>query len=225
MKQITKYFYHDMKTIPYLVTYKDIRRIILKIDNKNRIIVSCPIYTTDKMLNDFLYANVDQILKMKERKESGTKYNPTEGKVSLFGKELKVQIISTTGNEKFKVYNDTIMLYLKSKANFEKVIKRFYKTEAKDYISKRLEELSIKTGLKYKSLNIKWFESKWGHCDSLCNIVISAKLMTQPKDVIDYVLIHELSHTVHHNHSEHFWNLVAYHCPNYREYKKLLKEL
>ncbi len=214
-----------MKTIPYLVTYKDIRRIILKIDNKNRIIVSCPIYTSDKMLNDFLYANVDQILQMKERKQNGTKYNPTEGKVSLFGKEINVQIINTTGNEKFKVYNETLMLHLRSKANFEKVIKRFYKSEAKEYIAQRIEELSRQTGLTYKSLDIKWFESKWGHCDSLNNIVISAKLMTQPKEVIDYVLIHELSHTIHHNHSEQFWNLVALHCPDYKNYKKLLKEL
>ncbi len=142
MKQVTKYFYHNMKTIPYIVTYKDIRRIILKIDNKNRIIVSCPIYTTDKMLNDFLYSNVDKILQMKQRKTDGTKYNPSEGKVSLFGKEIKVQIIQTTGNEKFKLYNDTLMLHLKSKSNFEKVTKRFYKAQAKEYIKSRLDYLS-----------------------------------------------------------------------------------
>ena len=76
--------------------------------------------------------------------------------------------------------------------------------KAKDYLPQRLEELSRLTGLKYNKVTIRAARTKWGSCTAQNNISLSLDLMTLPNHLIDYVLIHELCHTIHHNHSPKF---------------------
>lgn len=80
--------------------------------------------------------------------------------------------------------------------------------KAKSYLPARLEELSQITGLKYNKVTIRAARTKWGSCTGHNNISLSLYLMTLPKHLIDYVLLHELCHTVHHNHSPKFHALL-----------------
>ncbi|MBQ1957630.1 MAG: M48 family metallopeptidase, partial [Alistipes sp.] len=80
--------------------------------------------------------------------------------------------------------------------------------KAKSYLPARLEELSQITGLKYNKVTIRAARTKWGSCTGQNNISLSLYLMTLPKHLIDYVLLHELCHTVHHNHSPKFHALL-----------------
>lgn len=82
------------------------------------------------------------------------------------------------------------------------------RAEAKRYLPARLEELSAATGLKYNNVTIRAARTKWGSCTSRNNISLSLFLMTLPRHLIDYILIHELCHTRHHNHSAQFHALV-----------------
>lgn len=66
--------------------------------------------------------------------------------------------------------------------------------------------------------------SKWGSCSSNGNINISTRLLFAPDDVLEYVLVHELSHKVEFNHSDRFWSLVEKAMPNYKEKEQWLKE-
>lgn len=79
---------------------------------------------------------------------------------------------------------------------------------AKEYLPQRVAELSQVTGLKYNRLTIRATTSKWGSCSSLRNISLSLYLMALPTHLIDFVIIHELCHTVHFNHSAEFHTLV-----------------
>ncbi|MCS6819488.1 MAG: M48 family metallopeptidase, partial [Chitinophagales bacterium] len=74
------------------------------------------------------------------------------------------------------------------------------------------------------AVKIKYNTSNWGSCSARGNINISLRLMFAPDDVIDYVLIHELAHLVHHDHSKEFWRLVERIMPDYREKEKFLYE-
>lgn len=80
--------------------------------------------------------------------------------------------------------------------------------KAKDYLPQRLEELSRLTGLNYNKVTIRAARTKWGSCTAQNNISLSLYLMTLPSHLIDYVLIHELCHTIHHNHSPKFHALL-----------------
>ncbi|MEZ4929122.1 MAG: YgjP-like metallopeptidase domain-containing protein [Chitinophagales bacterium] len=75
-----------------------------------------------------------------------------------------------------------------------------------------------------KNMSIKNNSSNWGSCSSKGKINISVRLLLAPKEVVEYVLIHELAHLKEQNHSSKFWKLVYDACPNYKQYEKWLKK-
>ena len=79
---------------------------------------------------------------------------------------------------------------------------------AKADLPQRIERISQLTGLKYRSLAIRATKTKWGSCSGENVISLSLFLMTLPEHLRDYVIVHELCHTVHHNHSPKFHALL-----------------
>ena len=71
---------------------------------------------------------------------------------------------------------------------------------------------------------VKDVSSKWGHCTHTNEILMNIKLLNAPKELLDYVIYHELSHVKHKNHSSAFWNEVARFCPNYKSLRSELKK-
>lgn len=79
---------------------------------------------------------------------------------------------------------------------------------AKADLPVRIERIAAQTGLKYAKLTIRASRTKWGSCSGRNHISLSLFLMTLPEHLRDYVIVHELCHTVHHNHSPRFHALV-----------------
>ena len=82
------------------------------------------------------------------------------------------------------------------------------RAEAKRTLPRRVEELASRHGLRYGKVTIRATRSKWGSCTAKGNLSLSLFLMTLPEHLRDYVILHELAHTVHHNHSPRFHALV-----------------
>jgi predicted metal-dependent hydrolase len=89
-----------------------------------------------------------------------------------------------------------------------KGIERALKLEAVEYFPDRVKKLADDFGFKFNKLSLKNIKSRWGSCSRKCNINLSIHLMRLPEHLIDYVILHELVHTVHHNHSSSFWNML-----------------
>ncbi len=91
-------------------------------------------------------------------------------------------------------------------------------------IAKRVQTLNqVHFQKDIKSVNLKYNSSNWGSCSTRGNINLSTRLLFAPNDVIDYVIIHELTHLLEMNHSPKFWKLVKAVMPDYKEKEKWLK--
>lgn len=91
-------------------------------------------------------------------------------------------------------------------------------------LEKRLVEISGTTGLKYRASRYGFMKSRWGSCRSDKTITLNYHLLYLTDELIDYVIIHELSHTKHMNHSSDFWSLVESFSPNYKQLRKSVKK-
>jgi hypothetical protein len=93
-------------------------------------------------------------------------------------------------------------------AAIRKGIERALRLEAKHYLPEKVNELAEKFGFKFNKLTLKNIKSRWGSCSRKNNINLSIHLMRLPDHLIDYVILHELVHTVHNNHSAKFWKML-----------------
>lgn len=93
-------------------------------------------------------------------------------------------------------------------AGIRKGIERALRVEAKQYLPDKVKMLAGKSGFIFNKLSLKNIKSRWGSCSRKNNINLSIHLMRLPEHLIDYVIQHELVHTIYHNHSSRFWKLL-----------------
>ena len=92
-------------------------------------------------------------------------------------------------------------------------------------LPKRLDELARKYGFKYAKVFVKNQRTVWGSCSYMNNINLNLNLVALDSEFIDYVILHELTHTVHKNHQKAFYNLLVKNMPNALEIQKRLKKI
>lgn len=183
--------------------------------------VRAPLRMKQSEIEKFVSAKRDWIEKATAKMKAASPAPITYGsKIMFFGKELTL----AASEYKKVVLSDNLLLVPKglSEDKLQKYIVEFYRSEAKSYLPQRVKEISSETGLSYSSLLINSAKTHWGSCTA-DRIHLSCLLMAAHPETIDYVIIHELSHTVHHNHSPLFWALVTQHCPDYKAKRKELK--
>lgn len=110
--------------------------------------------------------------------------------------------------------NDPRLAYLEKK----------YRNAARQYIYERVEYYLPYTGGTYTSIRIGDQKTRWGSCSSNKTLSFSWRLMLAPPRVLDYVVIHELCHLTHMDHSKEFWAMVASVDPDYKEHRQWLKD-
>jgi len=118
----------------------------------------------------------------------------------------------------------TITFHVTDMRSYKKEIEQWYKVQTARIISERLPQVSARTGLAYNKVSIKKQTSRWASCSKKRNLNFNLFLAAAPVEVIDYVIVHELAHTVELNHSTRFWKVVQEGDPGYREHRAWLED-
>lgn len=103
-------------------------------------------------------------------------------------------------------------------------LEKRYIAAAREYFPKRAAYFLPLTGGTYQRITIRDQKTRWGSCSAGGTLSFNWRLMLAPPAVLDYVVIHELCHLTHMNHSKAFWALVESVCPDYRTHRKWLKD-
>ncbi|MCF6339698.1 MAG: M48 family metallopeptidase [Sulfurimonas sp.] len=138
--------------------------------------------------------------------------------VLLFGEVCNIDVSKAkelrTHLQKIKMSTDK---------NIQKCYDKFYKLYAKKYLTPRVEYFSNMMNLEYNELKFRKMKSRWGSCNSKNSITLNTELIKVDKELIDFVIVHELAHLTHMNHSKKFHSLLSSYMPNAKELNKKLK--
>ncbi|MEY3287894.1 MAG: hypothetical protein RLZZ419_136, partial [Pseudomonadota bacterium] len=146
---------------------------------------------------------------------------------SYLGKQYRLKI-ETGLYPTITRHSDDLVVSVRDKAaDNSKVIKqmliKWYKQQAESGLRQKTESYSRIIGVKPSSVIIKSFKARWGSCSTIGGIQYNWKIIIAPDSVINYVVIHELCHILHHNHSPLFWKAVERYCHDYRDCGAWLK--
>lgn len=96
--------------------------------------------------------------------------------------------------------------------------------DAMEYIPPKVRKYAEKIGVTYGRITIRNQRTRWGSCSAKGNLNFNCQLMLLPEEIRDYVIVHELCHRIHMNHSAKFWAEVEKYCPDYKELRDRLKK-
>lgn len=143
--------------------------------------------------------------------------------------EKKVLVIVREERQRAKVkcVMERCFLFVPYDADYayrKTALEKWYRKEAAAIIREKAEDYGKSLGVTFEHIHIKDQKSCWGSCSSKRNLNFNWRLLMAPEPVLDYVVIHELCHLKHMNHSKHFWGQVENICPAYKQYRQWLKE-
>ncbi len=127
------------------------------------------------------------------------------------------------GSELIVSYPDSLRITdPKVQAAAEKIALRALREQAENLLPKRLQDLAQQHGFSYKSVSVRQLKARWGSCNSKQEITLNIFLMQLPWDLIDYVLLHELTHTQALHHGADFWRIFETALPGAKQRRKAL---
>lgn len=204
----------DGKEYQVIIEKKNNRNTYIRVKEDLTISVTTNYLTSKRYIKNLLDDNYEALEKMLNKR---LKEKKRSEKFFYLGQKYDIIIVPTIGNLEL----DDSHIYVKDRDTLNK----WYKKETKRIIEERFifnlhkfNEVDFVPKLKIRTM-----KTRWGVCNKRDNsVTINSRLIEYSLDKLDYVIIHELSHFVHFDHSKNFWNLVSNYC---KDYKKIRREL
>ncbi|MFJ7727377.1 M48 family metallopeptidase [Neobacillus sp. NPDC097160] len=214
------------KTIRFEIKYKNRASIGITIDSYGNVEVQAPKGTPNERVLQLVEEKWDLIQQklneMMDRLQGPQEkvYEHGEGFLYL-GNTYPIQIFQDQNIEQDHVVfeGEKLLLYVKllEDEKIKQALKRFYYQRCKALVEKSISSHQSNFKTKPRSIRISDSKTTWGTCDSKLQLTFNWRLAMAPREVIDYVVIHEMCHMVHLNHDRSFWRLVGKIMPDYIE--------
>ena len=203
------------------------RTIALEVARDARLIVRAPYRTPLHFIEKVVFKKrfwikeKQEIVRDRRKKVIPKEFISGEGFLYL-GNMYKLEFIDDLDMP--IVFNNGFKIARKNYDIAKEILIAWYKAQAYQKISERVNWHSSLSGLKYNKIKISDAQKRWGSCSAKGNLNFSWRLIMAPLRVIDYVVVHELAHLEEKNHSKRFWNKIKIMLPDYEQYRDWLKE-
>lgn len=210
--EIVKREYPEIGEVSFRRSRKT-NRLSIKVDRRGKVMVVFPYHCQLQTAEAFLIQHTDWVMKRKNSLPPQALEPLTSGMKTHFH---ELQLVA---HQKFAVYQNGATIILNYPACFvaedievqskaKEVLEKIYRSEAQTYLPQQVAKLASKHGFNYKRVTVRKSKTRWGSCSSVNNINLSIYLMKLPMHLIDYVILHELCHTVEKNHGKGFWAML-----------------
>lgn len=197
----------------YSISRREVKNARLRVNEDGSVHLFVPLGFTDEDIEKLLDRKKDWIASKQKFFAQKTKIQLRRNEILLLGNRY-AYYYSTRYKNKIVVNHESKTIQANRDLLDLIIQEKWLKSMAKKYISERVEILSEALLLPYNKLYIRSQKRKWGNCSPEKNISINWRLIKAPAFVIDYVIIHELCHTVIMKHTARFQTLLRSHCPD-----------
>ena len=205
------------KLYEVIIEKKNNKNLYIRITEDLRIRVTCPFFYTKSMINKILNKNIKSITRMINNQIKTNKGNLKEENC-LLGKSINI----CYKDVKKALFDGNILII-----SDDNMLNKWYKEKAYELFKIYLDEAYnvFDEKIPYPILKIRKMKTRWGVCNRKDNsVTLNLSLIKKDVKYLNYVIVHELSHFIHFNHSKAFWNTVEKYCPEYKLVRKELKE-
>ena len=234
--EITRKVVVENQEIYYLLERKTVKNLNLRIRKDGKVFVSANKMVPCEEIDAFVQCKASYIFKAIEHFREMEKYKP-QPKQYVSGETFYIQgrglRLQVTQAEKDMISSDGVYIFLEVKDTNDidkkrKIVTRFLDQQCKEVFMEIMEELYPlfqKYDVEKPILRIRDMETRWGSCLTTKHIItLNKRLLEAPRNCIEYVVMHELCHFIHPNHSKNFYTFLTMLMPDWKERKKILDQ-
>ena len=203
------------------------RRLAVRVHRTGRVEVVVPLRTPPGAIQRFIEAHRGWI---EDRRAAALRARPPEQpfppeaiETAASGERWRLHLAGGRGRPRLSTY-DHLLIVTGEAADevLRDTLREWLMDRAQAVLEPMLAQVAREHGFSYRKLTIRRQRTRWGSCSSKGTISLNVCLLFQPPEVVNYLLVHELSHTRHMNHSARFWACVESCCPEWRKLDKQL---
>lgn len=213
--------------ILYSIIYSERKTLSVIVERDRSVIVRAPINTSAEVIAK----EIEKRKRIIQKKIEHNQKYPYEKQVKEFvageslmylGKNYKLHLV----DEPIEgiVFDNKFLISREKQQQANKLFKAWYIKSAHEIITPKAIALANQIGVKYNNINILDIKYRWGSCTPKDNIHFNWRLIKAPINVIEYIIVHELTHLLESNHTPEFWNRVSAQLPAFDKAKLWLKE-
>ena len=205
------------------------KSVTIVIGEDEQVIVKVPQYMSQRQIEKLIAEHQEWIEETVQKKKKQLAENDwyITGKQLYMGTYWPVKIKTVYGASPLLVFNKALGFVLTTDGSEKcarKLMEKYYRTHASEVITPIAREYAKLLNVHFEKITIRKQATRWGSCSSKGNLSFNMKILCAPVDAIQYVVLHEVVHLKHFNHSKAFWNEVERWMPNYKEQVNYFKQ-
>ena len=223
--------FDNQQEIEVEIEYRKVKNLSMRILLSGTVKITAPYHLPEERILEFVESKQNWILKhaelQKKRREHQAMKTLEGPMIQLLGKKYYV-VLKQGNKEGFELNQDVMILHVKDESRASVVFENQAKNMLEEILHQKRKALDLVMDdyrLAHPQISIRKMKGKWGSCTpSKAKIVMNFMLIHMPIQCIEYVLIHEYMHMICPNHSKRFYELIENLMPDYKVWKKVLKE-